>query len=44
LKKNKISKWARYPIKTHIITKNDNLEEIIKKYASPYIKKEICFL
>jgi F420-0:gamma-glutamyl ligase-like protein len=32
--------WARYPIKTHVITKEDKIEEIVKNYASKYLKKD----
>jgi len=36
--------WARYPIKTHFITEEDNLEIILEKYTLPYLEKEdiIC--
>ena len=32
-------KYARLPIKTHVITKNDNIVEICRKYASPHLQK-----
>lgn len=32
-------KWARYPVKTHFITPDDKLEEILEKYILPFIKK-----
>lgn len=28
--------YARYPIKTHVVTPGENLAEIVKKYALPY--------
>jgi len=31
--------WARYPVRTHFITENDNLEEILEKYVLPYLEK-----
>ncbi len=31
------SKWARIPIKTHIITKDDKISEVVKKYAKPHL-------
>jgi len=30
-------KWARLPIKTHIITKDDNIVEVVKRYAKPHL-------
>lgn len=30
-------KFARYPIKTHVVTKDDNLIDIIDKYVMPYL-------
>ena len=29
--------YARYPIKTHVITKDDTMEEIIDKYVKEYL-------
>ena len=38
-------KWARLPIKTHIITKDDNIIEIVKQYAKPHlINDDILFV
>src|SRR3989338_6091717 len=38
-------KWARLPIKTHIITKDDNIIEIAKRYAKPHlINDDILFV
>lgn len=38
-------KYIRLPIKTHIITKDDNIIEIIKKYALSYYQKgDIIFI
>ena len=34
---NKI--YLRYPIKTHLITKDDKLENVIEKYITPELKK-----
>jgi F420-0:gamma-glutamyl ligase-like protein len=31
-------KWARYPIKTHVITKDDNIIEVVKKYILQHLK------
>ena len=30
-------KYARYPVKTHVVKKGDNLNEIMDKYVMPYI-------
>ena len=35
---NKI--YLRYPIKTHLVTKDDKLEDIIKKYIIPELKEK----
>ncbi len=32
-------RYARYPIKTHVITKDDKLEDILDKYVKPYLEK-----
>jgi F420-0:gamma-glutamyl ligase-like protein len=32
-------KYERLPIKTHIITKDDNIIDVCKKYAKPYLQK-----
>lgn len=31
------SKWARMPIRTHLVTKDDNITEIVKRYAGPHL-------
>lgn len=31
--------WARLPIKTHVITKNDDLIKVVEKYTKPYLQK-----
>lgn len=31
-------KFARYPIKTHLIRIGDNINDIVEKYAKPYLK------
>lgn len=33
------SKFARYPIKTHVITKDDDIIDVVKKYAKPYVRE-----
>ena len=33
-------KYARFPIKTPVIVKDDNIVDICKKYALPYLKKD----
>ena len=38
-------KWARFPIKTHVITKNDAIITICIKYAQPYLNgKDLLFI
>ncbi len=38
-------KWARLPIKTHIITKNDDIINIVQKYVAPFLlKDDILFI
>ena len=38
-------RWMRLPIKTHFITVDDKMEDIIEKYVLPYLEKEdiVCF-
>ncbi len=31
--------YERHPIKTHVITKDDSIFEIVSRYAQPYLKK-----
>ena len=31
--------YKRFPIRTHIITKDDDIIEVVKKYAKPYLEK-----
>ncbi len=33
-------RWARLPIKTHVITREDSMSDIVKKYATPFLLKE----
>ncbi|MFH1509649.1 MAG: coenzyme F420-0:L-glutamate ligase [Candidatus Nealsonbacteria bacterium] len=33
-------KFARYPIKTHLITVKDNIIDLVEKYAKPHLKEE----
>ena len=41
----KNSKWVRIPLRTHVITKNDNIVKVVKKYASPYLQEgDIIFI
>lgn len=30
-------KYARYPVKTHVVVKEDNIKDVIEKYAKPYL-------
>jgi len=30
-------KWARLPIKTHVVAKDDNIVEVVKRYAKPHL-------
>lgn len=30
-------KWARFPVKTHVVFKGENIVNIAKKYAKPYL-------
>lgn len=32
-------KYARFPIKTHVITKGDDIIEVCRKYAGPHLQK-----
>jgi len=37
--------WQRLPLKTHIITKDDNITEVVKKYANPNLQSgDILFI
>ena len=31
-------KFARYPVRTHLISENDNIVEVAEKYVKPYLK------
>ncbi len=31
-------KFARFPVKTHVVCAGDNVADVIKKYASPYLE------
>ncbi|MFH1232932.1 MAG: coenzyme F420-0:L-glutamate ligase [Patescibacteria group bacterium] len=38
-------KWERLPIKTHIITKDDEIIDVVKKYATPFLlKNDVLFI
>jgi F420-0:gamma-glutamyl ligase-like protein len=38
-------KYARYPIKTHLITPKDNIVDVVEKYAKKYLEKnDIVFI
>ncbi len=32
------TRWQRLPLKTHVITKDDNIADVVKKYASPHLQ------
>ena len=32
--------YARFPLKTHVISKDDNIIEVVKKYTKPHLKKD----
>jgi hypothetical protein len=34
----KSGKYARFPLKTHVVSKTDKIEELVEKYAKPYLK------
>ena len=37
--------WQRLPVKTHIITKDDDITTVVKKYASPHLQSgDILFI
>lgn len=37
--------WERLPIKTHVVTKDDNIADVVKQYANPYMRKgDILFI
>lgn len=37
--------WERLPVKTHIVTKNDNITDVVKKYASLHLQRgDIVFV
>lgn len=33
-------RWQRLPLKTHIITKDDNITDVVRKYASPHLQSD----
>lgn len=35
-----VKKWARYPIKTHFISVEDGLEDIIERYVLPVVQED----
>lgn len=38
-------KYARYPIKTHVITENDHIPDVAEKYAKPFLQEnDILFI
>lgn len=37
-------KWERLPIRTHVITKDDSISSVVKKYAKEFIKKNDTLL
>lgn len=32
------ARWQRLPVKTHVITKDDNITDVVKKYAGPHLQ------
>ncbi|MBI5457367.1 coenzyme F420-0:L-glutamate ligase [Candidatus Kaiserbacteria bacterium] len=37
--------WQRLPLRTHVVGKDDNITDVVKKYASPYLRSgDILFL
>ena len=39
------TRWARFPIKTHIISKEDRITDVCEKYTKPYIQNgDILFI
>ncbi|MDO8495608.1 MAG: coenzyme F420-0:L-glutamate ligase [bacterium] len=32
-------RYARFPVRTHVITKDDNILAVVEKYAQPYLQK-----
>ena len=39
IKETSFGKFARYPVKTHVVKKGDNLFEIMDKYVMPYVQE-----
>ena len=38
-------KFARYPVKTHLVTVNDNIKDVVEKYAKPHLKEgDVLFI
>lgn len=37
LKQTSFGKFARYPVRTHVVKKGDDLKEIMDKYVKPYL-------
>lgn len=31
--------YARYPVRTHVITKEDRIEDVVERYAKPHLKE-----
>ncbi|MFA5355355.1 MAG: coenzyme F420-0:L-glutamate ligase [Candidatus Paceibacterota bacterium] len=38
-------KYARYPVKTHLVTETDNILDVVEKYAKPHLEKgDVLFI
>jgi hypothetical protein len=31
-------RWARYPVRTHLVTEHDDLEDVLRRYAMPHLQ------
>ena len=39
IKETSFGKFARYPVKTHVVKKGDDLFELMDKYVCPYVQE-----
>ena len=38
-------RWARYPVRTHLVTEKDDLEDVLRRYAVPHLQPgDLLFL
>jgi len=38
-------RWARYPVRTHLVTEHDDLEDVLRRYAVPHVQPgDLLFL